>query len=221
MRLIAIDSARATLLFPLEEVFPLDGLDSKAVLTGIAQRYEFAKYPSLDQGEIGDAGLKFETGRIKRADKYVDATHLDIYRDGIVATAGTTDTAEEIINDLMQWLRTEFKFRSAQSSAMMYFMSHVVIEFDASPHLIIADHDRLSGRISSKVSKYFPLAGASHFVRLDYELEGQSADGLQVPRFVIERRPGVPLDRRRYFSSAPLMTQEHIELLNEIEEMLT
>ena len=42
----------------------------------------------------------------------------------------------------------------------------------------------------------------------------------RLTNFVFERNALVPFSEQRYFSRAPLQTEEHLQLLNEFEELL-
>jgi hypothetical protein len=58
------------------------------------------------------------------------------------------------------------------------------------------------------------------FARLDIQAEkGITANG-PPPKFILERRAGIPFDKERYYSSAPIKTQDHITLLEEIERSI-
>jgi len=54
--------------------------------------------------------------------------------------------------------------------------------------------------------------------KMHYDQIGKS--GLQAPEFIFERRAGELHASNIYFSSAPIETKEHLELLNSMEKLL-
>jgi hypothetical protein len=59
------------------------------------------------------------------------------------------------------------------------------------------------------------------FSRLDFEIDRRTLDSGQValPKYILERRPNVDFEQERWFSTAPMQTDAHIEVLTEIEKL--
>ena len=53
---------------------------------------------------------------------------------------------------------------------------------------------------------------------LSFWWDYRSSDGRSP--FQFERTPDIPFSERRYYSRAPLQTEDHLSLLNEFEDLL-
>jgi hypothetical protein len=140
MNIVSYDLAKTTLLFALEEVAPLGGINTANVITGIVTRYNFAKYPDTNTSreELGKIGLKFEDGSFMGGT--INIAEFSIFRDGIVAGAKTTDEAESFIGDMLQWMRNTYKFREFINVPVRRFISQIVVEFDGKLVKLINQH---------------------------------------------------------------------------------
>jgi hypothetical protein len=57
--------------------------------------------------------------------------------------------------------------------------------------------------------------------RIDPEFDNLAENSaLTVPRFIIDRRKNIAFARERYFCIAPLRTNDHIHILEEIEKII-
>lgn len=219
MNIIAFDAGRATFLFPVEEMTPLEGYDTKYLLDKCRERYQFSAVPNLlaSRAEIEKAGLKFETGRFQYKDGIVEIFQFDIYTDGLLAGAKTTEHAEAFLDDLIAWLIQECGFRPVASKMRRVFTSQVVIEFARPISALVPMHKKITDIITRSVAGSFDVQFSAVMSRIDFEFHDGSGIP-RVPKVSIERRAGVSLDQSRYFSSAPLSTSRHIEVLQAIED---
>ena len=154
MRVIAFNSARVTVLFPLEEVSPLDGTAGQTTIDDIALRYQFAKKPdlTLPREELQKLGLKFENGRYKRNNQIVTIGSFTIFTDGVVIDAVNSDDAEDFWNDACEWLLTHHRFRDFSTTPRRKFVSQVVVEFEKPLSGLLYQFDLIT-RIVSESSK--------------------------------------------------------------------
>ena len=59
------------------------------------------------------------------------------------------------------------------------------------------------------------------FGRIDFLLDkDKTGIDYAAPRFLIERRAGVPFSQERYYCSASMHSDSHLRILEEIEKML-
>ena len=222
MRIVSYDLAKATLLFSLEEAAPLGGVNTANIILGIADRYHFAKHPDLKtpREELGKIGLKFEDGFF--VGSQINVSEFNIFSDGIVVSAKTTDDAEYFIADILQFMRENHNFREFIEAPLTRFISQIVVEFSSKLASLIKDHNLIANLISSQLSSIYQESISLDFSRLDFEFDKIGTKSpLIVPRFVIERRPGVAFERERYYCFAPLRTRDHIRVLEEIENSIT
>lgn len=224
MKVISYDFARVTLLFPLEEIVPLIGVNNHRLIEQIRSRYEFARSPDLNlpKADLDKIGFKFENGIHKVDDEYAQIVEFAAYPDGIVISAKTTDDAESFLGDMLSFLRTKHAFREFITEPKARFISQIVVEFDSSISALIQKYDIISSIINLRISEIYGDIASSKIARLDLEFEGQNKGiGSPIPRFSLEQRVGTSFELNRYFCGAPIRTHDHVEVLEQIEKLFT
>lgn len=221
MKIVSYESARVTILFPFEEIVPLGGVDGPTIFANLIEKYDFkiGPDPKRSKEEIDRNGLKFERGRFDFNGNLVNIQELTAYSDGLVVTANTTERAEAFAEQVLSWLRAEKGFREFLSEPRRLFLSLIVVEFDGKLDTLLPAFERISNSISKHLTPIYGLKNPVDLARIDFEFDRLTENTSQaVPRFTIERRPGVPFSRERYFSGAPMRTQHHIDVLKSIEK---
>ncbi len=222
MKIISFDSARVTLLFPLEEAAPLGGADGSVIIKALTAKYNFLRPPNwpAPREDLEKNGMKFETGRFDFEGSPVNILTLAVYSDGVVVDANTTERASAFLDEVITWLRSDFGFRDFITQPKRYFLSQLVVEFEKPMSRLVVEYEKIAQAIDSKLAPiYNTPAGLVKFARLDFEI---NRAGLQagLPRFFIERRSGASLSQERYYCNAPMPTASHIEVLEEIERTI-
>jgi hypothetical protein len=218
MKIISQDSCRVTILFPLEEVVPLEGMNGPEAINKIQQRYEFLKTPdpAMTREEIGKVGYKFGTGQIVMNGKKSTIIEFAIYNDGIVADAKNSEIGETFLDDIIKFMQSEFVFRPFTTQPTRYFWNQMVVEFERPLERLLHSFNK----ISAAISRFLRPEMSMHFARIDFQGEKTPTPASVAPKFILERRAGIPFDKERYYSSAPIRTGEHITVLEEIERSI-
>jgi hypothetical protein len=223
MRVIAFDSGRVTVLFPIEEVMPLGGMIALDTVNDVIARYNFAKRPDLglSREELQKLGLKFENGHYNVQGQMAPIVSFVIFPDGVVIDASKTDDAEAFWDDLSKWMISEKKFRDFTIAPTKRFVSQVVTEFDTPLCKLINGFDDLTRLVSEKLNAIYDAQIKLGFARVDFEFDRLSGkSSLIIPRFIIDRRVNIEFSRERYYCSAPLRTKDHVEVLQQIESAI-
>jgi hypothetical protein len=202
----------------MEEIRPFSGIYLPGLIAAIAERYGFAVVPNL--ADAAQQGAKFREGRFTMDDSFIAIKELGVYNDGIIVAAWNTDDADAIIDDVMNWTSETLKLREPILRPNRRYVSSLVVEFDISldrAFAMFAEFIRTYGEVLKRAYDWeFPVAAARIAFSADRTLmpPHTSAD------LVIERRAGVPFSENRYFSSVPLRTRAHLELLKTFEDLL-
>lgn len=223
MKLVGTEVGRFTMLFPAEEIRPLQGVQPSAVISAIKDRYSFQYSPDFAQPWeiIQRDGLIFKLGKILIEGKDASITELGVYSDGVVVTAFTTEVAEAFFYDLLDWLKKTFGYRSFAVKPRRIYASQVTVKFDMPVNQFIGKFDEIVTLISSLVS-------ANYGVQLPYEIQslGLDYDHLPAPsnydlvRFLIERRVKTSYEEGIFWCQAPLPTLVHVEALEAFEKII-
>lgn len=221
MRVISVDVARASWLFPLTELNPT-GRNFTAAFAGLTQRYNFKKYPkhSLDFDPEAK-GLIFEEGDFKNRDGINIIVKLSVFADGVVSDAwSSTRDAEDFLKDALQWLKAEHGFGLPPDRPLRtLYLSQLTVAMDKNPATAIPKLQPLMDLVSSKTAETdrptdgFMFAGFSFWAK-DWNKPG--APGA----YRFEIKAGSIPNENRYFAAAALPTEAHVETLNELERLL-
>jgi len=222
MKIIAFETCRVTALFPLEEIVPLGGANDMQIIDKMKERYKFVKGPELKPEEIAKQGYKFETGWFSLGSAPHRITDFAVYRDGIVINAPTTDVAEAFLDDVIPYMQKEFSFRDFITKPRRYFQSQIIVEFARPLGQLIQSIEKITASISKHLNEIYEMEIPMSFTRLDFDIDRTKTNApAAVQRFAIERRTGVPFENERYYCAAPVRTASHLEVLQEIEALIS
>ena len=218
MKIVNVPLARAAWLVDLWKANP-KGRTFVDVFGKLATRYQFAK-PPQNPLDVKNAALEFQAGTFEYEGVPL-AVGLQIYNNGIVGdTNQSTDASEAFLQDVTKWLRTEYELDLPSVLIRKAFTSNLDLECDT-PVLTLLNPqlNEFAKYISERTStldgirRKFDVSGLSFFP------EDIGTAPAPVP-FRFERKWGTPPERNVYFSTASARTQEHLELLNELERIL-
>jgi hypothetical protein len=187
------------------------------VVAELVERYGFIKYPtdysSLDESK----GIEFTEGRLGKDVIW----RLAIYTTGIVLeTRENTNLSREIMEDAFLWAKDRFGLHYEPGMIKRFaYISQVTFYSDGVLGMLNPVLDKLSRRVTDVVSE---LQGK----RVEYRAAtlGIHNDALdqknQIAGFIITPRSETPLSEHKYFSEAPVPTDVHWELLEELESAM-
>ena len=177
-------------------------------------RYGFFESPKTIEEFRLTSGITFRHGIFDRRTVIDKAM---IYNNGILAEGAiTTQECLDFISDVVNWASDDvgIKIANASDRPVLYNSPlHVEAKLDINRHFqLMAPISRL---ITDKVIGYgAPMS--------PFEVAGLSIQsGVVQTVFRIEKLAGAAMDSNLYFSTAPLSTIDHMEVLTAIEAMLT
>lgn len=147
---------------------------------------------------------------------------LSLYNDGvIVAAPQKTHVVDGFIDDLYDYVQANLNYgvMTGQSEARHY-ESALVVEL---PQNVTS---RLSAlyELSEVLSDYQQAYGLPRYefqpARLGLDVDAQKHVGKQPIPFLLERRQGEPFEANRWFSAAPLKSDDHVTAIAKLEKAL-
>jgi hypothetical protein len=188
------------------------------MVPALVERYGFAKFPQKVEEFDETKGVLFEGGRFNN----VTIHRVQIFTNVLVAeTASSTTDSEKILEDALLWGSEAFGLvyrpgmikRKAYVSQLTFYSDSILPKLN--PVLL-----KVAQKLSIRVPQYFgfdltyrPTAFAISYDPMSIK-NGAS-------QFSIEARAETPPSENKYFSTAPLPTEEHIALLQELEKDLS
>jgi len=214
MQLSAIIMARFFAFIETSDLNPKGRAYFPTLISALVERYGFIKFPQKPEDFDESKGVTLESGRdgevtIHRVVIHDHAIYLD--------TTSSTDDSERIFNESLTWLSHNFDLvykpemvRRKTYVSQLTFYSDVMLD-KLHPALT-----KLAQKLTFRVSQYFgqPLDYAPLSTTIGYD---PLTTKVGPASFAIERRADTLFTEKKYFSSAPLTTFDHIRLLEEFE----
>lgn len=219
MKLLSVNLAKSMWFFSILEINP-KGLNLYPIIIPLlVDSYKFKKYPSVDDVLDETKGVKFENGEFINKDGNAIMINLTIFKDGITAeTRSSTDDPDAFLAEILTRLSKDFNLPSYKEVlTKIWYISQVYMTTNKPFELI---NPKLK-EISKYLSKNTP-----GFEEISFELGGLSfwPDQKYTNKpinFSFERIVNIPFSENKYFSAAPLQTDNHLELLYKLESILS
>lgn len=221
MRVLATTTARAIWLFPLSDMNPEGRALGPDLLEWLKKTYQFQKYPSsqfdLDKEtkNLSFSGGKFKSYDASGNERYI-AVGLSVYPDGLVAnTEASTVESEKFLDELLQSVVKEFGLVHPGEIRRRLYFNEMDVRLDGSISLLNPKLDSIAHRISELRTEE-PDVG---FVFAGITFLPQPEKQAALSSFSLERKVNTDWSENRYYTRAPLQTDAHIRLLEEIESL--
>jgi len=212
-------TARSIWLFDIAELNPSGRSLFPDVFEWLKGLYEFEKVPSSVTDVDETKGLVFSRGRYEIKDKPMNIdvdVELKIYHDGMVANSqSSTKYTDAFLEDTLTSLSVEFGMRyGSEMIKRKLYVSELNVKSNKSLRGINPELEHFAEGIRqllpAKQSVEFEFGGVSFWPR-------QTLPPTPMVAFHIERKANTDQSEQKYFSRAPLQTDDHIVLLNEFE----
>tara|TARA_R110001599_G_C12157608_1_gene651997 strand:+ start:551 stop:1138 length:588 start_codon:yes stop_codon:yes gene_type:complete len=183
----------------------------------LVERYRFEKHPSLDD-LLSDKQV-FHLGMFN--DEQIDS--FEIYTDGVVVKSRcNSKVLEAFLDDLDVWLEADLGFNKIETHAAgKAFVSDIIVEMDPvvfaaleQYQLVTADIGRNIQHLWRRDIPRFTSAG------IMFAVDDTLVPGMKPMPFRLERKLGTGFEKNLFFSSAPLTTDLHFEVLDNLEERM-
>jgi hypothetical protein len=216
MELLHVRRARAIWLVDIRDLNPR-GLSLGPILSAIKDRYKFQKAPKTAEELAASApqGVVFGEGSFSyKANEYALAATL--YADGfVVDTTVSTRVSDAFLEDLLLFLKSEFSF--AYSSKMIQkrnYVSELIVRAEEPFEHAFQRFTSLMDRLKESTGLAYKPFG--------FTLSADPLLGIRKPAdFRLERELGKGFEEGRYYSLAPLQTEEHTKLLEDLGDQLS
>lgn len=218
MELLNIVRARSVWLFDITDLNPRGKNVEEDLIVWLKDAYSFSKAPSSPQDLDESKALVFTGGNFQARDEYFINVELRIYSDGVIAdTRSSTEDSDAFLKDVLESVTKEFHLSySPEIIRKKLYTSEVNVRTKC-------NLNRLNPKLTELNQKFGTMIG-----RDQVELAGISfwTDQVilqpQVPlQFRFERKINTPFSENRYYSSAPVQTSQHLELLTDLEKIIT
>ena len=193
----------------------MGGVDARGFVRETAEQFHFQKYPqTLDEFDT-QKGMEFVSGRLgkKTISKFVIWNNILV-----VESRFTTTETQEMLQEMLLWGTEKFKLTYSPEMIQHYaYVSDLSFYSDAPLLSIDPLLRRIAERIGSSLTKIWqePILYEPFDLKIGHD---PLARKWGIAPFQITRRAEHRFSENKYFSEAPLPTDEHIALLEEYEK---
>ena len=215
MELLHVRRARSIWLFDARDLNPR-GFSLGPILPAIKERYKFQRSPKTTEELTVDnpQGVIFGDGSfVFKDNEYVVTATL--FADGfVVDTIVSTRVSDSFLVDLLEFLRVEFGFAyTPKIIRKMNYVSELVVTMKEPFDQVLHGYSLLMDRLHQSTGAAYRPFG--------FALSADPLLGTRKPTdFRLERELGKAFEEDRYYSLAPLQTEDHLQLLRELENSL-
>jgi hypothetical protein len=220
VQLVAVRTARVIAHLNAEELNPSGRPLAHDFMKAFVERYKFIKYPQTPD-EITDTeqkGLVFELG--KWNDVGIDKLVLLDW--GIITdTRASTESSEKVLQDMLNWGAETFGLSNRPDLiTRRQYVSEIIFTSDMTLSIANARLNNLGNRVTESIARHFGQTLPYEINAIDFHF-----DTTQSKQFFahlrIERFASAPFSDKKYYSGAPLPTEEHLRLIHDFEAALT
>jgi hypothetical protein len=218
MELLSVIRARAIWLIHIREINPRGKNINVHLIEWLRNKYGFLKYPSSIYDRSENGPLIFTDGTFQGHDGSYIGVNLNIYNNGfIVDTRSSTKDSDLFIEDALFSLIKDFGlFYKQEIVRKRLYVSELDLRSERSLN-------NINSRIQAFIHKIRSMMdtddrGVLELANLGFLWDSALPNGQS--HFQFERAAETPFSERRYYSRAPLHTEDHLSLLNEFEDLL-
>lgn len=221
MKIFNVVAARSTWLFDLADLNPKGKSLFPDMIEWLKDTYNFKDAPNPETVPTADNknGLPFKRGEYQAREEVFVAVEVTLFDDGLVAnSSSSTEDTDRFLENLISTATSEFSLVfDPQIIRRRLYLSELNVRLDnplsnLNPKLT-QFANKLSSMARSVISSDFEVAG--------FSLMSDVTNAVyKVPGFAIERKLNAPFNENRFYTKAPLQTEEHISMLKELENIL-
>jgi hypothetical protein len=221
MKLLSIPLARALWLGQMNDFNPKGRNVYSLFVPFLLDLYKFKKYP-LPTDDLSDAtkGIIFDSGEFRNSDNDFLNVRLTLFNFGVMAeTNSSTIDSDFFLQDLLTKLHENLRIphyddviRNRDYLSQLVFTTEKTLEILNPKLKTISDYLENNVFVHNKKSANYQISSIAYWP--------DPVNAANPFNFVFERQATIPFSENRYFSSAPLQTDKHLELLEMMEGVL-
>ena len=214
MELLSVIRARSIWSVDLLELNPYGKKVDAELLTWLQGKYGFSKVPSSATDLDETRALAFLNGGFPSSEKVIIAFDLKIYSDGLVVDSrSSTEENDRFIDEML--------CQVAKEIGLVYNPKLIQKKLYRSELNLRSKSDlvHLNPKLKALTKKISLLLNRD----FDFSVIGfwsEQKPSEPTTQFRFERRLNTAFSEDRYYSTAPLQTQDHLALLRDLEDIL-
>jgi hypothetical protein len=216
MEILNVRMARSVWLFETRDLNPR-GLSILPLAAAVKERYKFLVWPNTPEQLSPDnpKGSVFQNGAFAIGSQVLTVS-FTLYSDGIVAdTASSTKHTDAFVEDLLSFGQQFGLVYHPKIIQRNRYLSELIVR--PRGHMVSLC-DKL-GQLASELNEMVtPSEAFYEWTGFQFGVEQRFAN--QPAVFAFEREAKTPFDQNRFYTGAPLRTEQHEALLETMEAIM-
>ncbi len=218
MQLLSVVKASSVWLFDTTDMNPRGKALGSVLIEWLKANYHFVKYPSSPDDFDENNGLAFSDGSFSIKEDLVIATELKIYNDGLVAnTRSSTKDTDTFIENVLNLAVIDLGLVHYPE---MIRQKIYISEVNVRPERPLSGINLRLQEFANRITSLLEIQNTTVFEPASIGFWPDPSFPIRYSQFQFERKVSTPFSEHRYFSRAPLQTDDHLKLLEEFEDIL-
>lgn len=216
MELLSVQRARSIWLFDAYDLNPRGKNLGANLIDWLKETYHFSRVPTSLTDLDETKALYYAGGQFRAHGEPIDV-ELRIYTDGIVGdTRSSTDDTDAFLSHVLQSAAKEFNLPyKPEIVRRKLYVSEMTVRCIRHLAIVNPKLTEFTGKLTHAVGAKSPL----EFASIGFWPDVVPNPGASVFRF--ERKWGSEFSENRYYTRAPLQTEKHLEILQQLENALS
>jgi hypothetical protein len=221
MKLRSIKLARSIWLVYLVDLNPR-GVYDYSIIRPMIDKYKFIKVPTKVEEFDLTKGCVFGDGSFQKDSQHNIGFDLTLFNDGLVVdTRSSTEDSDAFLNDFLTWIAAEFGMVPYQEVLRhKMYLSELWVQTDKPLNALNPKLEKFAKRINSLISGHAHQSTAFETSGIKFWTDPTDITNPPGP-FMFERAEKTSFNENRYYSVAPLQTDVHLEMLEELERIIS
>lgn len=218
MKLLTVTIARS-LWFGRTDNFNPRGINLYPIITPILiESYKFITVPSAKDAVDVSKGIIYGNGEFINKEGVPVAITLTIFPDALVAdTRSSTKDSDDFLGEILTRLSEELKLpHYADIITRRAYVSGLQVRTDISLQSINPMLNEIAKYLTENVTD-----GSIHFEVAGIHVWPDQSAMPKPCTFIFERIVNTPFSENSYYSAAPLPTDKHLDLLDNLEKLMS
>ncbi|MCY4460407.1 MAG: hypothetical protein OXC26_08440 [Albidovulum sp.] len=215
MKLLGIEMSRVTALF--QATRPKGQFYRPYFAAKVAERYRFGSAPQTI-AELERPKIEFRHGLFE--DSAIET--FEVYNDGIIVTSRSdTDFIDAFIDDLATWLTNDHGlFIIETHTVRQMYDSSLLVETDRNVFQPFESYAEILKLIEKSLKESSGLGVEFQNYGFTLAADQTQISAMKPNLFRLERKEGIEFSRHQLYSTAPLKTKQHLDILDRLEQLM-
>src|SRR5271166_1810709 len=214
MELISVTKARSIWIFDFAELNPRGKRIQTEFLPWLKESYNFSKFPSSQDDLDETKALAFLDGSFQASPKDTVSIDLRIYSDGfVVDSRSSTKVSDDFMDEVLTRVAGDFDLAyNPKIVRKKLYASELNVRCKRGLQTLNPKLKDFANKLSKLMHSQVELSSVAFW--------SEQRASTPFSPFRFERKLNADFSENRYYSAAPLQTEDHLKLLDELEMIL-